>query len=336
MATGKASDFKVYQDQFRGGVIETLTQSSNVFNQASNGALMLSTVSHRGDYAYESFLKNISSLVSRRDATSVSDATSLKLEMEEFISVKLNRMVGPVDQTLDAFRKVRMNADSDEALSFLIGTQVAKSMEVEMVNTLLRSIRAALANQSGATYTVPSSGTITSGALNNGMAKMGDAFNRIVAWVMHSAVYFDLVGHQISPTNNGDNIAGIVVQGGTPATFGKPVIVTDSTALIVDESASSVSTPDNVYHTLGLVAGAGMIENSEEEAMEFDLVTGKNNLIARLQGEYAYNVGVKGFKWNTATGANPLDTALGTGSNWQTAFASDKDRAGVVIRSRVS
>lgn len=335
MAVGKASDFKVYQDQFRGGVIETLTQASNVFNAQSAGAIRLSTESLRGDYAYESFIKNISGLISRRDTTSVSDATALAVTMDEFISVKLNRMVGPVDQTLDSFRKVQMNVQDNAELSFLLGTQVAKGMEVEMANTILRCLRAALDGESTLKYTVPSSGTITSAALNSGLAKFGDAFNRVVAWVMHSAVYFDLVGYQISPTNNGDNIAGMVVQDGSPATFGRPVIITDSSALIVDAGTSSA--PDNVYHTLGLVAGAGMVENSESETMEYDIVTGKNNLIARLQGEYAYNVGIKGFQWDvTNGGANPNDTALGTSSNWDKVASGDKDTAGIIIESRVS
>jgi hypothetical protein len=333
MATGKASDFVVYQDQMRGGVIETLTQSSNFFNQGSNGAIRLSTISKRGDYAYESFITNISGLISRRDTTSVSAATALAVAMDEFISVKLNRKVGPVDQTIDSFRKVLMQADGPEALSFLIGTQIAKAMQVEMLNTGLRSARAALANQSAVTYTEPSSGTITSGTLNQGLAKFGDAYNRVVAWVMHSKVFFDLVGYQIDPTNNGDNIAGVVVQGASPATFGKPVIVTDSSALIVDEGTSSV--PDNVYHTLGLTAGAVMVENTEEEYMTYDEVTGLENIVARLQGEFAYNVGIKGFKWDVANGAaNPNDTALGTGSNWDVAASSYKDYAGIAIKTR--
>lgn len=334
MAVGKASDFKVYPEQFRGGVIETLTQNSSVFNQASNGAIMLSTESKRGDYEYESFIQAISNLISRRDTTSVSDATALAVTMEEFISVKLNRMIGPVDQTLDAFRKVQMRVENDMELSFLLGTQVAKGMQVEMLNSGLRAMRAAIAAQSANTYTEPSSGTMSSSALNNGLKKFGDAFQNIVAWVMHSSVFFDLVGYQIDPSNNGDNIAGVVVQGGSPATFGRPVIITDSSALIVDEGTSSV--PDNVYHTLGLVAGAGAIENSEEEKIVHDIVTGKNNLIARLQGEYAYNLGVKGFQWKVASGANPNDTAVGTGSNWTKVATDKKDLAGICIKTRVA
>jgi hypothetical protein len=112
MAIGKASDFKIYQDEVRGGIVERLTQASAFFN-AAGGAIRLGTVSRRGDYAKESFFKSISSLVTRRDTTSVAAATDLALAMDEIISVKLNRKIGPVAQTLDAFRKVELAAGED-------------------------------------------------------------------------------------------------------------------------------------------------------------------------------------------------------------------------------
>jgi len=329
---GVATGFKVYNDQFRGGVIERLTQASAFFNGASQGALVMNTVSRRGDYAYESFLQSIAGLVSRRDTTSVAGASALDVSMEEFISVKLNRKIGPVDQTLDSFRKVLMSANgSAEALSFLMGSQVAKAMEVEMLNTLLRALRAGLANVAAVTHDA-TGGTLDSSDLNTGLSKFGDAYSNIRAWVMHSKVFFDLVGFQIDPTNHGDGIAGVVVQGASPATFGRPVIVTDSPALITDVGTSSL--PDLVYHTLGLVPGAGVAESSEDEYITYDEVTGLENIVARLQGEYAYNIGTKGFKYNTGGGGvNPADSAIGTGSNWSKIATSDKDLAGIVIKS---
>jgi hypothetical protein len=313
-------------------VIERLTQASAFFNGASQGALVMNTISRRGDYAYESFLQSIAGLVSRRDTTSVSAAAALDVSMEEFISVKLNRKIGPVDQTLDSFRKVLMSAGgSQEALSFLMGSQVAKAMEVEMLNTLLRALRAGLANVAAVTHDATGA-NLTSAGLNTGLSKFGDAYANIRAWVMHSKVFFDLVGYQIDPANHGDNIAGVVVQGASPATFGRPVIVTDSPALITDVGTSSA--PDLVYHTLGLVAGAGVAESSEDEYITYDEVTGLENIVARLQGEYAYNLGAKGFKYNLGVGgANPADSVIGTGTNWTKVATSDKDLAGIVIQS---
>lgn len=109
MAIGKASDFKIYNDEVRGGVVETLTQATQALSAGSAGSIVLTTVSKRGDYAKESFFKNIASLVTRRDTTAVTTATDLALTMDEIISVKLNRKIGPVGQTRDAFRKVLMS-----------------------------------------------------------------------------------------------------------------------------------------------------------------------------------------------------------------------------------
>lgn len=330
MTIGKATNFKVYQDELRGGIVETLTQASNFFNSAGN-AIVMSTVSRRGDYAKESFFKNISSLVSRRDTTSVSAATSLPLTMDEIISVKLNRKVGPVDQTYDAFAKVAMNMSPQE-FSILLGGMVGKAMQVEMLNSALRAARAALVNQSSVFYDA-GTGTLTTANLVDGLAKFGDAAQNITAWVMHSKQYFDLIKHQIGTSANGDIVSGIVVQAASPATLNRPVIVTDSDALVV--AGGSGSGAYNDYHVLGLTQNAVVVENSETERMVLDEVTGLEQLVVRLQGEFAYNLGVKGFKWDTGNGgANPSDANVGTGSNWDPAMTSYKDFAGVVIQSR--
>ena len=56
-----------------------------------------------------------------------------------------------------------------------------------------------------------------------------------------------------------------------------------------------------------------VIQESEEETITSQMVTGLEQLIMRIQGEYTFNVGRKGFKRDiTNGGANPTDTALGT------------------------
>jgi hypothetical protein len=329
MATGKASDFTIYQDELRGGIVERLTQASAFFN-AAGGAIRLGTVSRRGDYAKESFFKTISSLVSRRDTTSVAAATDLAVTMGEMISVKLNRKIGPIGQTLDAFRKIQMEA-GDGSLSFLIGTQIAKALEVDMLNNALRAARAAL-DTAGTTQHDATASTLTTAGLVSGLAKFGDAGNRIGAWVMHSKVYYDLMQHQIGTSANGDIVAGVVVQGANPLTLNRPVIVTDSDALVVTTGTGTAAV--TTYHTLGLVQDAVVVEDSESSTMEAQIVTGLENLVVRLQGESAYNLGVKGFKWDvTNGGVNPSDSAVGTGSNWDAVATSYKDWAGVLISS---
>lgn len=324
MAIGKASDFTIYEDQLRGGIVERLATVSDVFNKAGN-VIRMDSISRRGNYHQESFFSSTASLVSRRDTTSVASATDLALAMAEIISVKLNRKVGPLAQTLDAFRKIQATAD-DKSLSFLIGTQIAKAMEVDMMTSACRAAVAALNNQS-ANKLDATSGTMTATVLNNGNAKLGDASSNIAAYVMHSKPFHDLIGNQIT-LGNGEQAAGATVYGGLPASMGRPIIVTDCSSLMVDDS------PD-LYYTLALTPNAIAVENSEEETMYSEIVTGLENLVVRLQGEFAYNLGVKGFKWDTANGgANPTDAYVATGSNWDKVATSYKDLAGVVIVTR--
>lgn len=331
MTIGKRSNFVVYQQELRGGIVETLMQASAFFNSVG-GAIQLSTVSRRGDYNKESFFKNISSLVTRRDTSSVSAATDLPLTMDELISVKLNRKIGPVTQTYDAFAKIAMDM-TPEAFSFLLGNMVGKAMQVEMLNSALRAARSALNNIAALKHTVPTNGTLRTTDLVSGLSKRGDASTDIAVWVMHSKAYFDLFQHQIGTSANGDIVSGVAVQGASPLTLNRPIIVTDSDALTVSGGAGSTAYTD--YFTLGLSANAVAAENSETERVVLDEVTGLENLVVRMQGEYAYNLGVKGFKWDVANGgANPADAAVGTGSNWDQAMADTKSLAGIVIQSR--
>lgn len=308
----------------RGGIIEVLTQASNYFNSAG-GVLRLTTRSAIGEFVKESFLANIANAVTRRDLTSVADVTDLAQAMGEIVSVKINRKYGPVGQTLDSFRKVGMDS-SPEALSYLIGTQVAKGMEVDMLNNAIRAGVTALKNAAAVNYD-GSAGTMTASRLQYGVAKFGDKSGAIRAFIMHSKAYHDLVQHQLTPANAGETATGAVVYGGTPATLGRPVIVTDSTALMLDDS------PD-LYYTLGLTENGLVVENTEEEQIVQELVTGKENLLVRLQGEWAYNLGVKGFKYNTAQGANPTDAIVATAASWTASASSYKDYAGVCITTR--
>jgi hypothetical protein len=329
---GKASDFKIYNDEVRGGVFLTLTQAIDALRAGAAGSINLNTVSRRGDFAKESFFKNIAGVVSRRDTTSVSAAEDMPLTMDEIISVKLNRKIGPISQTRDAFRKVLLSTGED-AFSSLVGQMVGKAMAADMVNTGLRAARAALANTAGALYTVPTNGTITTPALVNGLAKFGDAASNVVAWVMHSKVWFDLVQYQLDPDNSGGEIANVTLAAANARTLNRPVIVTDSDALKVDSGSGSAAHTD--YFTLGLTANGLVLENTETEEVEIQTITGLENLVTRLQGEYAFNCGLKGFKWDTGNGlANPNDAAVGLGSNWDVAYPDVKQRAGVIIQSR--
>lgn len=334
MADYLASNFKIYQEYLKTRAAETLQQQADVFNAAVNGAIILRTVEKPGDYEYESFFKDIANLVSRRDNTSTSAATKLSMAQEEFIRVKLSRKIGPVDMARDAFRKW-MGKYTPTEFSGILGEQIAVAQQLDMANTALLAARAALVTASGGAlmYQIPTSpiatSTLNTTGLIDGLAKFGDRADRIVAWVMHSKPYYDLTKNQI--TSNITGVSNFNVQTATPITMNRPVLVTDSDSLKVTSGSPAVTD----YYTLGLTANGVLCEVTETNDVVNDTITGGELILERLQGEFAYNLGVKGFKYDTANGGlNPNATAVGTGTNWDKAATYDKSLAGVVIKSR--
>lgn len=331
MAIGTKTNFKIYNEYTHTGYVETAVQMSNAFNAASAGTIRLESETRLGDFNYESFFANTAGLVTRRTTTG-SGATAVvadtPLNQGEAVGVKVNRKIGPVANTLDSFRKIGRTADED-SLNFAVGAQAAKAAQIEQLNTAIRSVRAALIGQTESAYTVPSNGSLTTMGLINGLAKMGDAAGSIRAWVMHSKSAFDVIKDQV--TQKLPNYEGILIAGASPASLGRPVIITDADALFATAGSPAVTT----YYTLGLTDGAVTVTDSETETIFTEIVTGLENLVVRYQGEFAYNVEVKGFTYDVQNGgANPSDTALGTSTNWDPALTSWKSRAGVVISSR--
>lgn len=325
MSIGKGSDFKIYEDEFYGGMFERVAQNTEVFNAASANCLRLIEQSIVGNYQKESFLKTIASLVTRRDLTSVSSVGDTAMTQDEIISVKVNRKIGPVAQALDAWRKI---GENQQEMSFKLGGMIGDAVIEDMVNASIAAFEAAVSNQGSQVYD-GTAGTLTHGALVNGLAKMGDAAGRIRCWVMHSKPAHDLLGQAL--TDKITNIADVAIIEGTTASLGRPTIVTDAAALFV--AAASTSASDE-YKTLGLTEDGLRCIQSEQQEIMSEIVLGLEQIAFRVQGEYAFNLRIKGFQWDVSSGgSNPTDAALATGSNWDKVATNAKDLAGIVVRT---
>lgn len=322
-------DLKYINPFVQTGITETLTQAAAGMFEASRGAMILQAAYKPGDFETESFFQNIAGLITRRDPTSLAAAADTKLVQSQFSRVKLNRKIGPVAATRDSFRKAGL---SRNAMDLVVGQQAGVAMQVDMLNTGLRSLRAALSGDP-ATFVDGAAATINTAGANgliDVLAKRGDAAAGIVCWVMHSKVFFNLVKEQIAANIGG--VSGAVFAAASPATLGRPVLVTDSPDLVV---ADGIGVGVDAYYTLGLTPGALLMEETEGTEVVTQDITGQENLIMRIQGEYAENIGIKGYTWDTVNGGeNPTNAALATSTNWDTAFADMKDRAGVALRTR--
>lgn len=324
MSIGKGSDFKIYDEQFFGGMTEVLMQNADVFNAASANTIQLVPQEIKGNFERESFFAQINGLVSRRDVTSVAGVNDIPMTQNEEVGVKINRKIGPVANTLDSWRKI---AQDPEEMSFILGQQIAKGVTVDYVNTVIKALVAALGNVASTNaYDYSATGTINHNVLAAGMSKLGDNAKSIAAFVMHSKVYFDLLGQSI--TDKVVNVADMAIKEGTVATFNRPVIVTDAADLVVTGSP-------NKYYTLGLVANAAEVKESEEKEIMGFPISGLEQLVYRIQGEFAYNLNIKGQAWDSANGgANPADATIATAANWLQVAADSRSLAGVRIKTQ--
>jgi hypothetical protein len=333
MATTTSTDVKIYNPQMQGAFIETIQQNVDAFNQASAGALAFNTRELRGQYEYEAFFDEVSS-IARRDPSAESSSTvgATKLTQDEFIGVKLNRRNGPYEWNISS---ARLAGFDPVRFSIAVGEQTAVATPKEMIDRVLGAIEAKLDATTALEHDISSAspGTLTVSALNTGVSKFGDAFSRVRTFVMHSKPYFDLVGQQLTSSESvyASDMFGATLFRGTPATLGRPVLVIDSPSLV---SETDISTGAPVYSTLGLTAGAGVIDLTEAPlAVAEGPITGSDNLFIRWQAEYSYNIKVKGCRYNTATGVNPTDANVATASNWVTAVSDNKLLPGVIVKT---
>jgi hypothetical protein len=315
-----AFDLTVFNKQTYTAMTETVAQQTNLFNQASAGAITLAPADNQGDFSIEASFKAISGLVRRRDAYGTGDITAKALEMLSNASVKVAAGTPPVAFQPQQYAWIKQNS----ALAALkIGEQLAKAQMADMVNAAVRAAAAATTGNASVLYDGTAAAASFS-ALNAAAAKFGDRMMDIKAWVVHSKVMADLFNNALT---NGQNLFNYENVNVIRDPFGRLFIVTDSAPLFI-------SGPPDKYLTLGLVEGGVAVQtNGDFNAVMVD-TTGKENIITTYQAEWTYNVGVKGYTWDTTNGGkSPTDAALGTSTNWDKTASDNKDTAGVVLKS---
>lgn len=334
------TDFVIDNAYFHTGMFEGVTQNLGLFNEISGGAVRLVDDRYTGHFNDRLLYKTMEDAWTRRDITSaaaVSSGDTKKIEEISQRGVKFNaKMFAPF--TLHSFQKnfdPGMKGDYQD-ISRRIGQATAVGRLKQQVNHALYSARASLKQQTASLHQAVVSagnynGKMNSADLNLGRALLGDASSKLRCWVMHSTPYFSLVGNQVA-----DKVAGVsdyVLREGSGLTYNIPVLVIDSPALSAVIGTGSAAYTE--YYTLGLVEDAVVISNSEPEVMIANPKTGNENIVIDLQGEGAHNIEVRGFQWDVQNGGiNPTEASLATGTNWDIASASVKNRAGVCIATR--
>jgi hypothetical protein len=329
MAGGTAVDFKIYDEQFQGGFWEGVQQSIDAFNGASNGAIVLRNMLHDG-YFNKTAFDQLADAMRIRTLSSVADVSDTKMSQGELIGVKVNWANGPIAMTIDAFKKASRDP---QQFSFVLGQQLGELVPQMQLNAACASLFGAL-TVTNAAYTAAKynqSGLSGNAAyptyqgLVNGMAKLGDRMNSVVAWLMDGTTYAKLMGDALA-NYVVDTVAGAVIAGGSIQTLGKPVIITDSSYLKTD-AASLANDKSYIY---GLVPNAVVVDVSEPPTSLVMPVLGKANIMYRFQAEGSFTVNIRGAAFATGVGHNPALSDLAA-DNWVQVASSVKGGPGVVI-----
>lgn len=316
------SDLAIFDEYAREAYVEVDQQNSQLFNEASRGAIMLGSMGNTGSFAHKSFIGETAGLIRVRNPNSVTAVSTVALAQKDAISVKVARGTPPVSINHSDWTWIQ-SSPADAGAAY--GQQMAIASLAEKLNTAIGVGYAALANEGSNVYdAVPS--TDKKASLNNlvlGASKMGDKASSIVAWVMHSKSMHDIYAAAVA---NGSQLFQIGNVNVTQDGFGRILIMTDSSNLVVAGAP-------NVYNILGLTEGGLTIEDNGDMWSNVLSTNGTDTIQTTIQSEWTYNVGAKGFKYDIANGGTaPANAALFTGTNWDKVAANAKNLAGVLVK----
>lgn len=317
------STMQVFQDFMYQSATETIRQQIELFNGATNNAMQLRTTGNVGDFAHEVTYAAISNLMRRRNAYGSGSISTTALGQLDHVAVKIAGGTAPVLFEPQQFTWIQRNP---EEAGVVIGEQVARGVLADEVNTAILALVAALSGNTGVTHDA-TAGKLDLAALNKGAGKFGDRMMDISTWVIHSKAMTDLFDNALTNSSRLFEFGTVRV---TEDGFGRRFVMTDSPGLYVPE-AGGAGTDDN-YQTIGLTTGAAVVEDNDDYYGTVEERTGNENIERVFQAEYTFNLGLKGYSWDTSI-KSPDDSALGTAANWSKIASSDKDTAGVLISS---
>lgn len=312
------SQMQVFNQYIMPATIETLQQMVQKFNEASSGAIRLTTEGFDGDFLQESFFAAVHSAQRRVDryaaqaSVSPTDLTQLKHS-----SVKVAGGFGPI--RFEPSQMTWLNKPTAEGIE-VASRNFAEALLADQLNTAIAALVAAISNQAAATNDVSASAGITYAAINGAHAKFGDSSGLLVAQVMTGEVFHKLIGQNLANAEQLFDARSVNVVD----ILGRPVIVTDAPALY------QAGTP-NKQKVLSLADSAAIVSDAGDVISNIETTNGQTRIETTLQVDYTFGLGLKGYTWDEANGGkSPSDAELATGSNWDKVATSIKSTAGVI------
>lgn len=319
------SDMKVFNEYVKEATIETVAQMVDKFNEASAGAIQLTTEGFDGDFLMKSMFTSLHSAQRRVDryATNTSASATNVSELQDN-TVKVAGGFGPIAWEPAQLSWIRTNP---QAALAAISQNLSESIVKDMLNAGIASAVAAIENVGAtAVYDTSTGRAITYADINSAHALFGDSSQLLVADVMDGATYHGLVGLNLT------NASQLFVAGNVTVVdiLGKRIVVTDAPAL-----RETPATSTNDIKVLSLAQGGIVCHNAGDLVTNIETVNGSQRIKTTFQADYTFGLGLKGYSWSTSV-KSPTDAELATGSNWTKTATSIKHTAGVLTLSQAA
>lgn len=317
------SQMQVFNKYIMPATIETLAQMVAKFNQASNGAIRLTTEGFEGDFLQESFFAGIHSARRRVDRYAANGTvTPTDLTQLKHSTVKIAGGFGPI--RFEPSQLTWLSKPTAEGIE-VASRNFAEALMADQLNTAIAALVAAISNQAEATNDVSATAGNSYVAINEAHGKFGDSSGLLVAEVMTGQMYHKLIGANLLNNQTLFNSTSVNVVD----ILGKAVVVTDAPALY----SAATTSPDAPAKTkiLSLVDGAATVSDGGDLISNIQTVNGKDRIETTMQIDYTFGLGMKGYTWDeTNGGKSPSDAEIATGTNWDKVASSIKATAGVI------
>lgn len=314
----------IFQQKLAGTTSQLIAENLNVFNAASGGALVLGNGQVVGDTVEELNWGLIAGLVNDREAYAPAGTSAQLKVMARLLSnsINLDAKVGPFVVTSGMLDKI--NRSVDEATAEF-ASQASQAIIQRYINTAVGALAAAIgtAGAADAVFTqaanVGKAGafvpTLSDFARAAGL--FGDAVNMLRTWFLTGAQWSNLIAEQVIPNAATlFTIGNINVMGDG---LGRRFVVSDVATLTQLNAILGLTPSAATITTTGLTLAAGQ-------------VLGDENIANVVQGEFSYNVALKGYKIKKSVSdahdgiASYKLADATTGANWER-YKGEVDKA---------
>ncbi|HFN3755902.1 TPA: major capsid protein [Enterobacter hormaechei] len=288
----------VFDQQVSTATTKVIEANLNLFNTATNGALLMGTGASLGDWVERTFWA-AQQLVRRRNAYGSGKLSPTELAQALERAIKIDGGTLPLKVTPALMD--RLGKTPQEAAA-VMGEQVALQMIEDYLACGLGAFIAATPKGLNYDFTQQSGGALPKiRNLIKASGQLGDAQNRLACWVMSGNTYNDLLAEDAFV--NGQNLFKFetinVIQDG----LGRRFVVTDAAAALdASVPGGAQGTEKARQRVLGLMPGAVTVTTRPLQ-MYSQTILGEENVYDLMQGEYNFDLALKGHTYIGAKGS---------------------------------